>query len=637
MPRYALLTIVFLVLLRLAIGWHFLFEGLHKYHTWQVGKTETNRPFTSEMYFRESTGPVAPLVRSDWFLGDSDEQALALLTPPANTEERTSPTDAVPPALAKEWDAYEQRFVSHFKLDDKQRELAEKKLAQARAQVGLWLTLNTSILPEPFEEAMFPAPPVKEVKKVYSSGVVDEKQSTPQRIADYRAKVAEMRLVRDTKPATMGKPVERAALAAAKADAASMRKELLDDLDKYTTALKDSLGEILSARVGGFSFRDNGDPDQALLASLEVKPPRANTSVRRPALSERMPTVLNKKWDDYADLVSTTYQVSFHRADASGAALEDAKNDMVAWLTSIDAAERIDRYKKELAALKSGKYVVDASKGGAKVEPGMAELSWALASANPILPLPQHALLQALARDPAVHAMHAKAPAPPGTKELSLALAAANPLFPTPSALSLQALAQQPLDRMLAEHAVLRSRQSLQADLDARTTKMTKSVAREALAGDVAKGYAPQDDTHWPLITWVDLLTILLLCVTGGCLLLGLFTRTNCLLAASFLVLTYLLMPPFPWIAAPPQNEGNYYYVNKNLIELLALLALATTRSGRWFGVDALLHCLSRAPEVKESPKKTDRGDDGPNGAASPRSPQPAAKRAPDRLQTAGK
>src|SRR5437660_1776794 len=50
------LALVFLVLLRIAIGWHFLFEGLEKVHTVNVGPTETNRPWSSEHYLREAPG-----------------------------------------------------------------------------------------------------------------------------------------------------------------------------------------------------------------------------------------------------------------------------------------------------------------------------------------------------------------------------------------------------------------------------------------------------------------------------------------------------------------------------------------------------------------------------------------------------
>ena len=76
------------------------------------------------------------------------------------------------------------------------------------------------------------------------------------------------------------------------------------------------------------------------------------------------------------------------------------------------------------------------------------------------------------------------------------------------------------------------------------------------------------------------------------------------MLAAGFLLSTYLSYPPFPWLAVPPKNEGYYLYVNKNVIEMLALLVLATTASGRWFGLDALLAWVfsRKAPKVAVQP-----------------------------------
>src|SRR6476620_8845587 len=65
------LRVFFILALRLAIGWHFLFEGLHKIHSYYIGPTETNRPFTSEPYFREAEGPLGPFVRKQ--LGDPEQ------------------------------------------------------------------------------------------------------------------------------------------------------------------------------------------------------------------------------------------------------------------------------------------------------------------------------------------------------------------------------------------------------------------------------------------------------------------------------------------------------------------------------------------------------------------------------------
>ena len=92
-----------------------------------------------------------------------------------------------------------------------------------------------------------------------------------------------------------------------------------------------------------------------------------------------------------------------------------------------------------------------------------------------------------------------------------------------------------------------------------------------------------------PAFWWIDGCTAWGLAIIGGCLLAGLLTRTNCVLAAVFLLMTYFVSPPWPWLPTPPNTEGNYLFINKNVIEMFALLALATTASGRWFGLDALI------------------------------------------------
>ena len=72
----------------------------------------------------------------------------------------------------------------------------------------------------------------------------------------------------------------------------------------------------------------------------------------------------------------------------------------------------------------------------------------------------------------------------------------------------------------------------------------------------------------------------------------GLFSRLSSFAAAGFLLLTVLTQPSLPWIPAPPNSEGNYLVINKNVIEMVALLVLMTTRSGRWFGLDAIVSWL---------------------------------------------
>jgi hypothetical protein len=72
--------------------------------------------------------------------------------------------------------------------------------------------------------------------------------------------------------------------------------------------------------------------------------------------------------------------------------------------------------------------------------------------------------------------------------------------------------------------------------------------------------------------------------------LLGLFTRLAAVGAAIFLTALYLAMPPWPYLPGTTAMAGHYLFVNFHVIEILAVLAAAV--SGRWFGLDALIHAV---------------------------------------------
>jgi uncharacterized membrane protein YphA (DoxX/SURF4 family) len=91
--------------------------------------------------------------------------------------------------------------------------------------------------------------------------------------------------------------------------------------------------------------------------------------------------------------------------------------------------------------------------------------------------------------------------------------------------------------------------------------------------------------TYWSLLTWADVLVMVGLLAVGSMLILGLLTRTACV-AGAVLVLTFFLARlPLPGLPLDQRAEGQ-------VIEILALVALATTRSGRWVGLDGLLQFL---------------------------------------------
>jgi uncharacterized membrane protein YphA (DoxX/SURF4 family) len=131
--------------------------------------------------------------------------------------------------------------------------------------------------------------------------------------------------------------------------------------------------------------------------------------------------------------------------------------------------------------------------------------------------------------------------------------------------------------------------------------------------------------SDWDRLDWVDFATRWGLVVIGGLLLAGLLTRTACVAGALFLLSLYVAMPPFPWLPPNPRAEGHYLYINKNLIEMLALLALATTRSGRWLGLDALFPALRRRPQAPAQPTLNEVTP----GAARPAGPNPPVRETP--------
>lgn len=85
----------------------------------------------------------------------------------------------------------------------------------------------------------------------------------------------------------------------------------------------------------------------------------------------------------------------------------------------------------------------------------------------------------------------------------------------------------------------------------------------------------------------------------GLCLVIGLCTRLAALGGAAFLVSVLLTQPPWPTIYPPaPEVVGHALIVDKNFVEMVALLALATTAVGRWAGLDFFLyHWIGRPVE----------------------------------------
>ena len=57
--RFPIAGVVFVVLLRMSIGWQFLYEGL-----WKIDSLSTAKPWTAEGYLKNAAGPFREIGRA---------------------------------------------------------------------------------------------------------------------------------------------------------------------------------------------------------------------------------------------------------------------------------------------------------------------------------------------------------------------------------------------------------------------------------------------------------------------------------------------------------------------------------------------------------------------------------------------
>jgi uncharacterized membrane protein YphA (DoxX/SURF4 family) len=233
--KYPFFTAFFLVLLRLAIGWHFAYEGYHKVHSIAVGPVSRDgrvvAPFSSAGYFSEGRGPLGEVMRHA--IGDPDELLLERLEAMPLASGQDPATDnkhlRMPPALAHDWEDYLNRFATHYNLDEQQRSLARVKMEQAESNFVQWLTAGTG-----------------SVVKNYPSGTVEITEPNSRRVQEYREALQNVHDVYTKELPAFGKDVEKARLLKTKDDARSLRKSLQADVDSQTEQMKKAVNDVLT-------------------------------------------------------------------------------------------------------------------------------------------------------------------------------------------------------------------------------------------------------------------------------------------------------------------------------------------------------------------------------------------------------
>jgi uncharacterized membrane protein YphA (DoxX/SURF4 family) len=565
------LRVFFILALRLAIGWHFLFEGLHKVHSHYAGPSETTRPFTSEPYFREADGPLGPVMRQK--LGDPDEQVKAKLVPkdvPAGLAklplplrigrgpngakageqgpgvELTAFARMVPDAVQKDWEKFTEKFAADYKLNDAEKRRLDGKLDAAemeelqaahemldtadpkrRAELAEKagpgdLTLDALAEYGRWVAGVEPRP--SQVK--YVSG--DTPLTGPQRreYIDHRQADLDELLKRGKHDLGVGYGYETNRAKDLKALVSLARSTLLADADAFLLELKK---QAFAAVLGPRFDRQAPTPSKALAGPDENKANEARAAKlaefaaapvpEKPEFAA-LPADLRGVWEQYRTEFKNFYPVG-------------------------DKAAEVDR-AFELAAARFANWYA-----------GRDEFTG----------------------QPPTWQERRPAPPSPGFGTLLKRFEDARQKGPSEAATA---------------------RDVAYAALDARFNAMKAELAKE-LPAEVVAGAAAEPAKN-PTLERLDWYTRWGLVVIGACLLAGLFTPLACLAGVAFLVLTYLTHPPFPWLPMPPGTEGNPVFVNKNVIEALGLLVVMVHPTGRWMGLDALLcRLFSRGPREDTS------------------------------------
>lgn len=454
--------VFFLLALRLAIGWHFLFEGLNKVQSYYTGPTETSKPFSSEPYFRAAPGPLGPRMRRE-FSDPAKEIAKKVKAPDAMSLAEFAGKSAEFENELKAIDATEATALNAAKTP------AEKDVVRAKA--------------------------------------ITERD--------------EARAKRDT-------------FQAAQCPAAVA--ELIDANDMLTKT-----EDAIQLEVSTTDPKAIKDAEDKALKAADEAEANALKHARIHATKE-VPKDGIPRWTA-TDVAAITKDKEAAKAKARADADKkrvDSKAKGVKFKT--EAAQRIVEAK---AAYARWVYGLDAR--GAQVK---------FVSGDVLLTGPQRIehlkWVQLLAQEVATRQSNDLGN---GTGTDS---------------------------KRVAEFrmAAIAAEADLARDADAFIAELKK---------ELNGGKAVEIDPISSRGQLLDRITMWFLVIVGAFLMGGLFTRVVCVLAAGFLATTYLTHPAFPWYPLPPNTEGNPVFVNKNVIEAIALLALACYPTGRWLGLDALV------------------------------------------------
>jgi uncharacterized membrane protein YphA (DoxX/SURF4 family) len=109
----------------------------------------------------------------------------------------------------------------------------------------------------------------------------------------------------------------------------------------------------------------------------------------------------------------------------------------------------------------------------------------------------------------------------------------------------------------------------------------------------------------WNRVEQINFAVTYALTAIGICLMLGFCTPLAALGGAGFMCFVVMTQPAFPGIYPPdPPIVGHALLVNKDFVEMVALLVVSTASAGRWGGLDFFLYRWIINPFLARKNKK---------------------------------
>ncbi|MCW5515060.1 DoxX family membrane protein [Muriicola sp. Z0-33] len=101
------------------------------------------------------------------------------------------------------------------------------------------------------------------------------------------------------------------------------------------------------------------------------------------------------------------------------------------------------------------------------------------------------------------------------------------------------------------------------------------------------------------IIQWVDIMNCGALVIVGITFILGIYEKLGAFIGVALLALYYWAHPPFPWLTQL-NVEGSYWFVNKNLIELVGCLIIYQFPTGDHFGFKRIFSKTKQITKTEE-------------------------------------